>query len=154
MFSLKRATGTLAPLLYFAYINCMWPDEGQYGINVEDHRFLQPLVILAFLFICGDIELNPKPIYNTCVVFVIKCNQKGIQCDRCEVWHHTHCIGMSDTAYRYLGWHKDMWFCFHCSLPQFSDSYFDAEDHCLPHLIRNICSQLSVTDSSSVTTQI
>ena len=57
---------------------------------------------------------------------------------------------MSDTAYWYLGCHEDMWFCFRCSLPQLSDSYFDAEDHMsTPPDPPSNCSQLSVTNSSS-----
>ena len=35
---------------------------------------------------------------------------------------------MSDPVYQYLGCHEDPWFCFCCSLPQFYDLYFNAEE--------------------------
>ena len=77
-------------------------------------------VMLVMLLLCGDIETNLGPNYEyPCGVCgkPVQCNQKGVEC---ELWHHTHCIGMSDSIYQYLRCHEDPWFCFRCSLPQLS----------------------------------
>ena len=86
---------------------------------------------VALLLLCGDLELNPSPNYKyPCGICgtPVECNQKGIECDECEVWYHTCCIGLSGSTYQYLGCHEDMVFCFCCSLPQFLDSCFNDVD--------------------------
>ena len=108
-------------------------------------------VILITLLLCGDVEINPLPNYKyPCGVCgkPVQCNQKGIECDKCELWHHIHCTGMSDYVYQYLECHEDLWFCFHCSLPELSDSYFNAEEDHVP--IASIDLNASSTSSSSI----
>ena len=107
--------------------------------------------MLIMLLLCGDIEINPGPKYKyPCGVCgkPVRCNQKGIECEKCELWYHTRCIGMSDLVYQYLGCHEDLWFCFRCSLPQLSDSYFSAEEDHVSMLIPELLPEPDVTSPS------
>ena len=55
-------------------------------------------------------------------------NQHGIFCDDSELWSHSRYIHMSVAENNRLSQPyqaNDTWFCCVCSLPQFSDSFFD-----------------------------
>ena len=58
--------------------------------NVLERRLL-----LSLLMLSGNIEVNPGPIYKyPCGICSkpTKSNQKAIQCDFCDIWHHVKCI--------------------------------------------------------------
>ena len=56
----------------------------------------------------------------------VKCNQKQIQCDMCEVWYHTCCFAMDNQIYSSLANCSCVWVCTSCGLPNFSSSLFDS----------------------------
>ena len=78
---------------------------------------------LSFLMLCGDMPLNPGPNWRyPCGVCEkpVKKNQKGLQCDSCDLWHHTKSCHVSDTVYNALANSSCSWIC--CGLPNFSSS--------------------------------
>ena len=44
-------------------------------------------------------------------------------CDQCNLWFHTKCMNISIS--NNLSQSDDEWFRFNCSLPTFSDSFFE-----------------------------
>ena len=62
------------------------------------------------LILCGDILLNPGPRWQhprgVCQKPVKK-NQKGLQCDSCNLWYHTKCCHVNDAIYSALANHYD-----------------------------------------------
>lgn len=92
--------------------------------NNETIRLLHLILLLS-----GDVECNPGPRpprfpCGICMKAVRK-QDTGIFCEECKFWHHTKCIDMSLREYENLGNSDDDWFCFKCSLPQFTDSFFE-----------------------------
>ena len=97
----------------------------------------QSSVLSHFMFImllsCGDVHPCPGPktpnYKYPCGVCKkpVKCNQKGILCDLCNLWHHTKCINMpNETYFRLANDTEEPWECPDCSFPyKFSNSYFD-----------------------------
>ncbi len=82
------------------------------------------------LLVCGDIHPCPGPNYKyPCGICQkpVRKNQKGIQCDICNLWHHTKCIKMPDDVYFRLGENIDEpWECDSCHFPYaFTDSFFN-----------------------------
>ena len=80
----------------------------------------------------GDIEINPGPHYRfpcgDCEK-PVKSNQHGLLCSDCEKWFHTKCERVSLTEYKRLYANPtDPWICTFCSLPTFTDSFFDNSD--------------------------
>ena len=49
------------------------------------------------VLLSGDVSLNPGPIKDPCVLCGKGCrrNQRAVQCDECDLWHHAKCIGMT-----------------------------------------------------------
>ncbi len=73
--------------------------------------------VIIILLLAGDIELNPGPNWKyPCgeCSGPVKCNQKGIYCDVCNTWLHTHCIGLSDLDYSIVQASPDTWACRSC----------------------------------------
>ena len=83
--------------------------------------------LVWFLLTTGDIEVNPGPVQFPCMNCCepVRKNQDGILCDGCEKWCHRKCIHMDRETYLKLGSSDDSWYCVSCSLPAFSDSYFE-----------------------------
>ena len=50
----------------------------------------------------------------------VKCNQKGLYCDLCNHWCHSHCSDVSDTQHARLSVNGPAkpWFCHTCTLQQ------------------------------------
>uniref|UniRef100_A0A147BB38 Putative crack-11 bf n=1 Tax=Ixodes ricinus TaxID=34613 RepID=A0A147BB38_IXORI len=83
--------------------------------------------IVWCLLLAGDIAPNPGPQPTTCACCTkrVRDNQAALCCDTCEGWFHRGCVHMSLGQYRRLGSCSDPWVCTVCSLPHFSDDYFD-----------------------------
>ena len=85
-------------------------------------------LLLSLLLLGGDIELNPGPNWKfpcgSCNKPVKK-NQKGIQCDQCNLWYHTKCCAVGDDSYYLLANSSCSWLCVSCGLPSFSNSLFE-----------------------------
>ena len=102
VFCLWRENLHLRPLTHrrrpFAIQNCYW------------------LILLA-----GDVEINPGPIRYPCTVCskVVRSNQQGILCSRCEKWTHASCCDVSPTEYQRIGEHEDEpWYCPGCMMAE------------------------------------
>ena len=73
------------------------------------------LVLLA-----GDVSCNPGPVKDPCAICFKGCrsNQKAVQCDECDNWHHAKCINMGFDEYHSLQINKtSTWVCFTCLFP-------------------------------------
>ena len=84
--------------------------------------------LLSVLLLGGDIQLNPGPNWKyPCGVCnkAVRRNQKGIQCDHCDLWYHTKCCSIGDKMYQILANSSCTWMCVDCGLPSFSDSLFE-----------------------------
>ena len=80
-------------------------------------------IIFSLLLASGDIETNPGPIYRyPCSICgkPVMINQQGIACDRCEMWTHAKCCGVSKLEYDYLSTLDDSlpWFFPTCLLSE------------------------------------
>ena len=72
---------------------------------------------------CGDVQLNPGSRWkNPCAICSkpVLCNQRGIQCDGCLVWHHTKCNRIIKSTYDDLANLSCAWFCADCDQLNFS----------------------------------
>ena len=45
-----------------------------------------------------DVSPNPEPIQHLCTVCCrsVHSNQRALQCDKCQLWSHTKCVGIVD----------------------------------------------------------
>lgn len=66
----------------------------------------------VYKFPCGICE---KP---------VKSNQRGVQCDDCDVWFHTKCMSMPSAVYKGIEGKDVSWICCSCGLPNFSSTLF------------------------------
>jgi hypothetical protein len=83
--------------------------------------------VTLLILISGDIAENPGPIKFPCgsCAKPVKKNQKGIQCEDCLFWYHIKCINLPVTYYITLSESSDSWYCSRCTLPEFTDSFFE-----------------------------
>ena len=78
--------------------------------------------LLSILLLGRDIQLNPGPNWKYPGVIcnkAVKRNQKGIQCDHCDLWYHTKCCSIGDEMYQILANSSCTWICVDCGLPLF-----------------------------------
>ena len=117
-FGISKLAGTGSPLRY---------------VNkriTKIQRCERTFSLMFLLLSCGDVSLNPGPINykypcGVCAKAVRK-NQNGIYCDGCNLWHHIKCLDMSIDTFRELGNSENLdWYCQKCTIPQFSDSFFE-----------------------------
>ena len=69
---------------------------------------------LNLLPLCGDISLNPGPgIKHPCAVCgkPVKVNQRAVQCDYCDRWHHARCCEINNAVYDTLTNSSCVWIC-------------------------------------------
>ena len=75
----------------------------------------------AFLvLLAGDVSSNPGPVNYPCGICSKGCrsNQKAVQCDGCDKWHHTKCMNMGSDEYQSLAINESSsWMCFSCLFP-------------------------------------
>ena len=89
-------------------------------------RNIQASFVLKLLLLCGDIDLNPGPLWKyPCGVCnkPVRSNQNSLQCDYCELWFHSRCC-VNDYIYVSLANSSCLWICCDCGLPSFSSSLF------------------------------
>ena len=111
--------------------------------GVDRHPRFQPCIadrlkttkstwlIILLLLLSGDVETNPGPVRFPCGICerAVKVNQRGIQCDGCDVWLHTKCIGMSSKIYQCLAESSATWICSNCGMPNLSLALFQTPAH-------------------------
>lgn len=86
-------------------------------------------LLFLLLLLNGNIEVNPGPkLCYPCGMCskAVGRNQRGIQCDGCDVWFHTKCMQMSSRVYKALANSLCTWVCSNCGLPNFSSSLFES----------------------------
>ena len=97
--------------------------------QVTSNKKMSMRVVLSMLLLNGNVETNPGPQYKypcgDCAK-PVKCNQKGIQCDMCDIWYHARCCVMNDHIYDFLANSSCIWICTSFGLPNFSTSLFDS----------------------------
>jgi hypothetical protein len=83
--------------------------------------------VKLLILISGDIAENPGPIKFPCgsCAKPVKKNQKGMQCEDCIFWYHIKCINLPVTGYITLSESSHNWYCSRCTLPEFTDSFFE-----------------------------
>lgn len=83
--------------------------------------------LLRVINLSNDIEVNPGPVKNPCGVCSkpLRSNQRTLTCCNCEIRQHAKCVDVNKTQFLALSNSND-WCCSCCSLPQFTDSFFDA----------------------------
>ena len=62
-------------------------------------------------------EVNPGPVFKVpCrrCERAVRWNQRGVQCDGCDKWHHTSLINMPPSEYLSLSESDKSWFCPAC----------------------------------------
>ena len=85
------------------------------------HHFYLSLLILR----AGDVELNPGPYQPKfpCKYcnYAAKWNQKCLQCNLCNGWYHTGCLGLPSSIYDIHVENPSLsWTCSRgCGMPQF-----------------------------------
>jgi hypothetical protein len=79
------------------------------------------------LLLSGDISVNPGPVENPCGACQkpVHKKQRAILFEDCCYWYHIQCIDMPILEYNNLSNSDEAWYCRTCTLPNFSDSYFD-----------------------------
>lgn len=89
-------------------------------------------LVLSLLLLSGNVELNPGPHYKhpcgSCTK-PVKPNQRGVQCDICDIWYHTRCMLMSPDRYEGLATLSAVWICSSCGVPNFSSTLLDADNN-------------------------
>ena len=94
---------------------------------------LTRLSVSMVLLLSGDIQLNPGPRMARFPCGLcgknVNSNHKAMECEDCEVWYHTRCVGMKDILYQVHKQHNSYsWICCQCGLRNFSSSMFDIAD--------------------------
>ena len=76
------------------------------------------LLVMWLIVLSGDVEVNPGPstVKFPCKVCSkpVRRNQRGVQCDVCDEWLHTRCVGISNAQYSELKQSDDPWCCTCC----------------------------------------
>ena len=91
-------------------------------------------ILLNLILLCGDVNINPGPNWKCpCGLCKkpVKSNQRGIQCDSCDTWIHTRCLGMNNDEYQLLANSSCSWICPDCDLPNFSPTLLDLSSNTL-----------------------
>ncbi|KAK3085363.1 hypothetical protein FSP39_002164 [Pinctada imbricata] len=105
-----------------------WATNGKFreGFSRHTHCNLSQTLVINIL-LAGDVASNPGPIKFPCGICkkAVRSNQKGVACELCDTWFHTKCSNITPELYTHLSESEDDWFCFSCSLPKFSDSFFE-----------------------------
>jgi len=95
-------------------------------------------VLIMFLMLCGDIELNPGPRTKLSDQFPcgycsynVNWSDRAVCCDECEIWYHKSCHELSTDTYSNLG--NVRWLCGKCKTFNFASATFHSyefDDQC------------------------
>ena len=93
----------------------------------QSRPYVQGKIIVFLILMAGDIQPNPGPIRYPCGICgnPVAKNHKAMGCEDCDTWFHIKCCGISPQQYtQYQSQSVCNWICPHCSLPNFSNSFF------------------------------
>lgn len=89
-------------------------------------------LVLSLLLLSGNVEQNFGPHYKypcgSCTK-PVKSNQRGVQCDICDIWYHTRCMLMSPEVYEGLANTSAVSICPSCGVPNFSGTLLNVENN-------------------------
>lgn len=70
-------------------------------------------------------ELNPGPVKYPCGICTkaVKTGQRGVACDKCDIWYRTSCMFMTTPEYFHLANTSTVWTCSACYTPNRSKIY-------------------------------
>ena len=101
-------------------------------IKLSNHR---KLTIFALLPASGDVESNPGPVTDPCMLHhasesVCPCGYcqlavgwtPAVTCDQCEVWYHKSCLGMTPQSCARLN-STVSWYCPKCESTNVSTTF-------------------------------
>ena len=102
---------------------CVWRKNSHLRPFTCRCRRKAPNLVFWLLLLAGDVEQNPGPVRYPCTVCKqpVRCNQRGIECTRCENWSHVRCCGVSVDEYEKISANEnELWYCpgcLACELP-------------------------------------
>ena len=94
----------------------VWKKGSHLRPNYYRGRALVP-IHFWLLLLAGDVEVNPGHVRYPCTMCkkAVKSNQRGILCDRCELWSHARCCAVDASQYERLGQNEnEEWLCPSC----------------------------------------
>ena len=81
--------------------------------------------LMFLLLSCDDVSLNTGPI-NYKYPCGVCAKAVRIYCYGCNLWHRIKCLDMPIDTFRELGNSENLdWYCQKCTIPQFSNSFFE-----------------------------
>ena len=109
-------------------------DAASYNLPCLPNSSHKSSILLNLILLCGDVNVNPGPNWKYACGLCkkpVKSNQRGIQCDSCDVWIHTRCLGMNNDEYQLLANSSCWWICPGCHLPNFAPKLLDLSSNTL-----------------------
>ena len=110
----------------------------------------------VILLLSGDISINPGPQTRyPCSICnrPVRCNQKALLCDLCDLWSHCRCSGAGDQVYSHYQQVEHFSWCCPCciagSLPFNDCSFLTSEDSLLACIDDNISTNLGLPQTSA-----
>ncbi|XP_048575802.1 uncharacterized protein LOC125557331 [Nematostella vectensis] len=103
--------------------------NGRPGSAILDSPPTRARLLCGLLLLCGDISLNPGPAWKyPCGLCKkpVKSNQRGLQCDSCNIWNHAKCMDISIPSYESLANSSCLWLCPKCDASNFSETLLSA----------------------------
>lgn len=133
-------------LKYFRYV-VEWGSfvcvvQWRRGSRIKSRYYCGQSIVPSLLLLAEHVEINSGPRFPCRVCSkAIRRNEQGIFCDRCELWSHAHCSGVTAQEYKRLGQleDKEEWICPQCATAElsFADVNLNTDTHVLGDLLRN-----------------
>ena len=110
--------------------------EKTFGMLSSSPRNSITALKLLLIVLSGDVEIQPGPSFSasTTPALDYPCSMCGhevgdddwaLECDKCNLWSHINCTGVSEEEYRYFqNLSSFVWYCPTCDIMNISDSLF------------------------------
>ncbi len=122
--------------------------DSKYNFTESNSSICSIAIILS-----GDIQANPSPTKFPCGI----CQQpmakshRAMGCDECGRWIHIKCCGINPKQYvKYQSETNCTWLCPTCSLPNFTDSFFQYESLSTDNSFNSISSPSESEEENSL----
>ena len=127
------------------------------SLNLSGNNFQQLSILLI---LGGQVELNPGPKAKyPCQICnrAIKCGQKDIACDNCDLWYHQPCMSMNSYTYLKLENTSIACLCKVCNTPNHSSVLYTSimsDDNQFSSLSGNETNSINIDNLSSLNNNI